>query len=693
MSDHLNREPMVDLFIFETTQLLEKLEQVILNGEKSGGFTQPVINEIFRIMHTIKGSSAMMLFQNISTLAHAVEDLFFFIREEKPENVNYSELLDLVFEGVDFFRGEMERIKNGDQADGEPGPLMGKIKGFLVVLKQHNLSPVREAGAEEKEDLPQKYYITQNKIPVPASKNAFEAVIFFEEGCEMESLRAYAFIHDLKERAADVYHLPGNLIDDDDSSRVIQEEGFRVLFITEQTYAAMHDFFMQIPFLQKLELIQLENDEKFKQLSQRRQVESDEACGEDGQLRNKGDQGEKGPQTNYQSMIPVHVAKLDKLMDLVGELVISEAMVTQNPDLKGLELDNFHKAARQLQKITGELQDVVMSIRMVPLATIFQKMIRVVRDMSKKLDKEVELAIIGEETEVDKNIIEHIADPLMHLIRNSLDHGIEPPLERQSKGKVEPAKITLEAKNAGGDVLILIKDNGRGLNKEKILARARENGLLHKPEGEFSDREIYHLIFLPGFSTKETVTEFSGRGVGMDVVARNIETVGGSVAVESREGEGTAIMLKIPLTLAIIDGMNIRVGSARYTIPITAIKESFRPQERDIITDPEGNEMMMVRGQCLPILRLHELYRVKAEAASFTDGIMILVEQDEKNLCIFADQLLGQQQVVVKALPGYIRNFKKIHGLAGCTLLGDGSISLILDIGGLIPEAGKAGNL
>jgi two-component system chemotaxis sensor kinase CheA len=317
---------------------------------------------------------------------------------------------------------------------------------------------------------------------------------------------------------------------------------------------------------------------------------------------------------------------------------------------------------------------------MVPLSATFIKMHRIVRDMCKKLDKDVQLEIIGEETEVDKNIIEHISDPLMHLVRNSVDHGIETAQERLDKGKSKTGTITLEAKNAGSDVMIIVRDDGKGLNKEKILKKARENNLLFKSEEEMTDKEIYNLILLPGFSTKEKVTEFSGRGVGMDVVTKNIESVGGTLTVDSVVDKGTIITLKIPLTLAIIDGMNIKVGKSRYTIPTISIKESFRPKESEIFHDPDGNEMIMVRGECYVIRRLHELYKVKTDITKLSEGIIIMVEQDEKTVCVFADELLGQQQVVVKALPGYIQNFKKIRGLAGCTLLGDGSISLILDI-------------
>ena len=249
--------------------------------------------------------------------------------------------------------------------------------------------------------------------------------------------------------------------------------------------------------------------------------------------------------------------------DLVGEMVISEAMVVQNPDLNGLQLDNFHKAARQHHKITSELQDTVMSMRMVPISATFLKMHRMVRDISRKQQKEMRLKIIGEETEVDKNLIEHISDPLMHLVRNAMDHGIESPDERLALGKPKSGTILLEAKNSGSDVLIIVKDDGKGLNKEEILTKAKELNLLYKPEADMTDDEIFNLVLLPGFSTKDDITELSGRGVGMDVVSKNIATIGGSIEIESMQDIGTTITLKIPLTLAIIDGMNIRVGTEK----------------------------------------------------------------------------------------------------------------------------------
>jgi two-component system chemotaxis sensor kinase CheA len=288
---------------------------------------------------------------------------------------------------------------------------------------------------------------------------------------------------------------------------------------------------------------------------------------------------------------------------------------------------------------------------------------------------------VGEETEVDKNIIDHIADPLMHLVRNSVDHGVEATEERIDLGKPQQGTVTLEARNDGGDVLIIVRDDGRGLDKEGIIKRAAQRGLLTKPAQEMSDKEIYSLIFLPGFSTNDEITEFSGRGVGLDVVVKNIEEVGGRVTVTSVKGQGSAFTMKFPLTLAIIEGMNLRVGTALYTLTITNIRESFRPKPGDTFYDPDGNEMIMVRGKCYPIVRLCDMFDIRSDAKEPCDGILIMAENGDHTVCLFADELLGQQEVVVKAMPQYI---KKTRGLSGCTLLGDGQISLILDVGGII---------
>ena len=388
-----------------------------------------------------------------------------------------------------------------------------------------------------------------------------------------------------------------------------------------------------------------------------------------------------------QSLISVNLAKLDALHDIVGEIITTESMVISNPDLEGLELESFNKAARDLKKLTGELQDTVMSIRMVPLAGVFQKMNRIVRDMRKKLGKEVDFVLEGEDTEVDKSIVDNLQDPLMHLVRNSMDHGIgeEDPETRKSLGKPAKGTIKLTAENASGEVIITVSDDGQGIDPEKIMAKAKKMGLLTKPESEYSEREIQNMILLPGFSTNEVVTEFSGRGVGMDVVKANVEKCGGQILVDSKKGAGTNFIIKIPLTMAIIDGMEITVGDLVFTVPISTIHESFKVEPGQLLRDTGGKEMIMIRGVVYPILRLHEKFMIDTEVTNLEDGILLLVETDNKSMCIFADKLIGEQQVVVKPFPKYLSRYNiKGEGLSGCTIMGDGSISLIIDTNTLI---------
>jgi two-component system chemotaxis sensor kinase CheA len=671
MSD-ISNEPLLDMYIFETEQLLEQLEQLMLNSEKADGFSKDTIDEVFRIMHTIKGSSAMMMFNAVSNLAHCVEDLFYILRNEEHEGNFSSYITDLVFEAIDFIKQEVERARSDDGVEGDPSDLINIIKEHINDLKFITSATVDTGNTSQSGDDPD----------VP--KHAFKAVLHFEEDCEMENIRAYSVVHHLQDVASEISHIPEDL-SADESSEVIKKDGFLIFFRSDLDHGQIQEVLLQTIFLKDLSLTELDAGEFIQSHEEKKPAENNSIEQSNPAKTTKAPNAKETQlSSSHQSILSVDVSKLDKLMDLVGEMVIAEAMVIQNPDLAGLELNSFQKAAQRLDKITKEIQDMVMSIRMVSLAATFQKMNRIVRDMCKKLEKEATLVIIGEETEVDKNIIEHISDPLMHLVRNALDHGIESAKERQAAGKDKCGTITLEAKSAGSDVLIVVRDDGRGLSRDKILMKAQEKGLIHKPESEMNDREVFNLILHPGFSTKDSVTEYSGRGVGMDVVAKNIEAIGGSVLVDSTPNAGTTITLKIPLTLAIVEGMNIKVGKSLFTLPTIAIRESFRPSPGGAFTDPEGNEMIMVRGECYPILRLHKYYRIPTDITEFTDGIIIMVEHDDKKLCIFADELLSQQQIVVKTLPKYIRNFKKINGLAGCTLLGDGNISLILDIGGLI---------
>lgn len=378
--------------------------------------------------------------------------------------------------------------------------------------------------------------------------------------------------------------------------------------------------------------------------------------------------------------IRVDLEKLDSLINLIGEIVIAENMVLHNPDLTGLELENFAKAGQHLSKIIRELQEMAMTIRMIPVSGLFRRMLRLVHDLSGKAGKKVSLELVGESTEVDKTVIEKITDPLVHLIRNSVDHGLEPPAERQAAGKNETGVIHLSAYHEEGNVLITITDDGRGLNRTKIIAKAEERGLLSCDPATMSDREVFNLIFLPGFSTAEKVTDVSGRGVGMDVVRRNLEEIKGKVEIKSNAGKGTTINMRIPLTMAIIDGMLIRVGKSFYILPILSLQESFRPASDAVTVTPDGQELVRVRDHLLPVLRLHDLHRIEPDNRALDRGILIVLDSGGKNVCLFADELLGQQQTVIKGLSSYITETGNVTAVSGCTILGNGEVCLILDV-------------
>jgi two-component system chemotaxis sensor kinase CheA len=677
-SDGVIREPLLEAYLFETMQLIEQLEEISIECEKGKVIETEAINEIFRIMHTIKSSSAMMMFNNISVLAHSLEDLFFFIRENKEVTIDFGKLFDLVLSGIDFIKGEIVKIQDNEVADGSNEILVLKSSTMLQSMKEENGLKNKGEFIRPKEDT--KHYISSHQNNDQEGQQKYIAKIFYEDGCEMENVRAYTVVHNLNNVANNICHIPKDIIENDESVKEIRENGFLVAFSTSLCVEKVEEQLNEIIFLKKLELEKVdEYPAEMTDLTNKRDIAVKEEVKEVTASKAEGEHINKNGK--QQSIISVNTSKLDMLLDLVGEIVISEAMVTKNPDLKGLQLDNFYKASRQLTKLTNELQDIVMSIRMVPVSITFHKMNRIIRDMSKKLNKEVELQIVGEETEVDKNIIDHISDPLMHLVRNSLDHGIEETKERMALGKPEVGKITLEAKNAGGDVFIIVRDDGRGLDRRKIYDKAKKQGLVTRPESELSDKEVFSYILLPGFSTKDSVTEYSGRGVGMDVAKKNIDSIGGTIFIESIKGQETKISIKIPLTLAIIDGLEVSVCNGKYTIPINNIRESFKAKEDDIIADAEGNELIMIRGQAYPIYRLHKLLNIKTNITSISEGIMVMVEDDIRVGCLFVDSLIGEQQVVVKALPSYI---KKTRGLAGCTILGDGNISLILDVSGIL---------
>ena len=715
MAEEFNTEDMLEIYLFENQQLLEQLQEIVLEQKDADCFDEDSINEIFRTMHTIKGSSGIMMFDNITAVSHKLEDVFYYLRESHPENVPHVELVEHVLEVEDFISNEMEKIRNGDAVDGDASELIANLDKFLEGIKSGSkgkgTTPPRENVHEE----PKQFYIA----PVATSASRFYKIyITFFPGTQMANIHAYKTVYALRELAEDLLYSPEDIISDESSSEVILQDGFRMLLQAQCSEEDIRKVISEGYDIQKVEIfeckaeeflqgfdfgghedVHIDLDSSVEVIEARAQAaaEEPEKKPEKPQIA-PGDfvikSKEPGKQkklakdkskTEKASFISVNVSKMDQLMDLIGELVISESVVLQNPDLKvpGLNLANFNKAAAQLAKISTDLQNVIMSMRMVPLTNTFQKMNRIVFDVSRKLGKDIEFEMIGEQTEVDKNIIEHISDPLMHLVRNAVDHGIETNKERIDSGKSDKGKVTLMARTEAGKVWISVQDNGKGLERDKILAKAKKQGILDekKPIESYTDKEIYQFITLPGFSTNEQITEYSGRGVGMDVVVQNIQAIGGMLDIESTPGFGSTMSLKIPLTLAIIDGIVMKTGESSFVLETGVIKEFVRVSEEMMIHEPNGEEYIMIRGDCFPVLRLGEWYGMSNYESSIEEGIMLILEVEDKKICLFVDKLVGEQEIVVKPIPSYI---KKVKGLSGCTQLGDGSIALILDPAGLI---------
>ncbi|MGC3874981.1 chemotaxis protein CheA [Halomonas sp. GXIMD04776] len=380
-----------------------------------------------------------------------------------------------------------------------------------------------------------------------------------------------------------------------------------------------------------------------------------------------------------ESSLRVPVDKVDQIINLVGELIITQSMLDQTAnEIDGVTHSALHNGLNLLQRNARDLQEAVMSIRMMPMDYVFSRFPRLVRDLAAKLNKDVELVTEGKSTELDKSLIERIIDPLTHLVRNSLDHGIELPDEREAKGKPRGGKLTLSAQHQGGNILIEVIDDGAGLNRQKLLAKAESNGLA--VSDNMSDDDVWQLIFAPGFSTAEQVSDVSGRGVGMDVVKRNIQAMGGHVEILSREGQGTTTRIVLPLTLAILDGMSIKVGEEVFILPLGAVLESLQPSRDDLYTMAGNDQLLKVRDEYLPVIALHKALDIDNARTELTECIVVIVQGEGRRYALMVDDLIGQQQVVVKNLE---TNYRKVPGISAATILGDGSVALILDIADL----------
>lgn len=693
-----NMESLLEVYLFETNGLLTHLDEILLRCEQAGDFDSESIDEIFRIMHTIKGSSAMMQFDSVATVTHKMEDLFYYVREHGISVEYNGPLTDLMFKSSDFLKTEVEKIENNEPLITNIGSLEQEINSFLKKISGQAQEETK-AGTESQSSIPAEQPIIETEAAVTSVPEALDATapvqtkqpavetgedfsfpvrVFFEEETEMVHLRALLLVHAIAENGITVRNVPERLDSEASAAEIIGKEGLLLLFQTKEDMEGS---------LKTIEnFVYTKNYTVLSSLTQQKeQAKSPNGQKTAANAEATANNGSGNHQAVKQNLINVNLSKLDNLMDLVGEIVITESMVTASHSVQQTSesgVDNsYTKASRQLRKLTDELQEIVMSIRMVPISGVFQKMRRIVRDMSKSLDKDADLMLIGEDTEVDKSIVDSINDPIMHVVRNAMDHGLEDRQTRLASGKPAKGTITLSAQNTGGEILITIEDDGQGIDREAVLAKAKRQGMLKKNEKEYSNREVYNFLLMPGFSTNEVVTEFSGRGVGMDVVKKNVEKVGGDVTITSEPGKGTKVLFKIPLTLAIVNGMKVSVGDTMFIIPTNNIKQLVKVTADQVLYDTSGNEIITMRNQYYPLIRLHSVFDLEPKAKTLEDSIVVQVENHEKIYCILADDLLGEQQVVVKGLPAYLNQFNiKNNGISGGAVLGDGSISLILDV-------------
>lgn len=621
--DDLVTPEMLSKFIQESDELLNDSEQMLLSWGEDFGKSENLA-ELFRDIHSFKGNCGFFGYSDLERLSHQMETVL--DAAKQGQDLGSSKPAEALLLMVDQLRVGLGSLADGGQGD------IPEIEKHLAALtnilgnSEKNEASKEDADEEKLADLLVEKGLVASGTMATLMRTKTRPLIDALVGCEIVSREQIEAVHD-----------------------------------SDQTPSAAPE--------QVVEKIH-KKPSAAKKPSVAKKTPAPQSPLKTSPIKRQD--------------LRVDLDKLDKLINLIGEMVIAENMLVNNPDLVGLELENFTKAGQQMSKIVRELQEMAMVIRMIPVSGLFRRMIRLVHDISAKAGKKVELVLTGEETEVDKTVIEQISDPLVHLLRNSLDHGLEGPEERVAAGKSEKGVVRLSAKHEEGEVWITVEDDGRGLNREKILCKAIEKGLIHGDGSDMSDRAVFNLIFQPGFSTAETITDISGRGVGMDVVRQNLEKIKGKIEVYSKPGQGSNIRLRIPLTLAIIDGLMIRVGKTRCILPLLSVREIFRPTSMALTHTPEGQDLVKVRENFVPVLRLHNVLQKKPDSFNLDEGTLVVLEHQDDRIGLFVDEILGQQQTVIKGLSNYLGNVKCA---SGCTILGNGDVCLILDVGSLVDIA------
>ena len=675
------------IFFEEAGENLDQMEQMLLSLDLSAANDEE-LNGIFRCAHSIKGGSATFGFADVAELTHKMESLLDRLR--RHEITPIPEMVDVLLESADASRSLLARHQAGGSGEAiSTLDLVRRISELAaglvpaaaptVPVAPPAMAPARVAspapapapvdgaralhiriGPLERVELADSIKELFRDIPGLGSISDLPCA---DTGCRLFSVSTTSTDDDLLDLFA--FHVSKEQV------QISAVAGAGVPVVVAQACVELGDAAVVYPPAHEAY--------GFFSGAPGEPLAADMA--DTGQSASaKPAARAASPAQMESTSIRVAVNKVDQLINLVGELVITQAMLAQTS--RGLEASvnqQLLAGLADLDRNTRDLQESVMSIRMIPMSTVFSRFPRMLRDLAGKLDKKVEFQTQGEATELDKGLVEKITDPLTHLVRNSVDHGIETPAERLAAGKSEHGTLTLAASHQGSSIVIEVRDDGRGMNREKILSKARERGL--DVSDQMADADVWQLIFAPGFSTADVVTDVSGRGVGMDVVKRNIAALNGSVEIDSVQGVGMRVAVRLPLTLAIMDGMSVGVGDEVYILPLSSVVESFQVKPDDVNTVAQGSQLVKVRDEYMPVIALERIFEVPRAEGSAPNAIMVVVESDGNRVALLVDELLGQHQVVVKNLES---NYRKVPNVSGATILGDGTVALILDTGSLV---------
>ncbi|HET7267170.1 MAG TPA: chemotaxis protein CheA [Oleiagrimonas sp.] len=658
-----------DTFFEEAEELLDDMEAQLLNLDLESPDPE-MLNAIFRAAHSIKGGAGTFGFSALQHTTHLLENLLDNAR--RGELILRRDLVDIFLETKDMMHDQLQAYRDGVEPDAEA---LARICSTLERLAAEELAADARVDADRGE---------AQAAPVPSATTATRTDAVPGSGATAGGYTVV--LSNVAESDRDL------LIEELDHLGSVIEHGgnvarYEVVFASAESAADIEAVMCFIVEPEQLDVVARPV------VAQAAVADDDRASAEPAPAVAAPAPKPSGKSLNHapeaggvarhkkpaESSIRVPVSKVDNIINLVGELIITQSMLDQMTDKSGVnDNDNLLSGINQLQRNARDLQEAVMSVRMVPMDYVFSRFPRLVRDLAGKLDKDVELVTTGRSTELDKSLTERIIDPLTHLVRNSLDHGIEHPQDREAKGKPRTGVLTLSAEHQGGNIVIEVRDDGNGLHRQPIMDKARERGLV--VSDAMSDEEVWQLIFAPGFSTAATISDVSGRGVGMDVVKRNIEAMGGHVEILSEPGRSTTTRIVLPLTLAILDGMLVRVGNETFILPVSVVLESLQPREEDLFAMTGGEQLLKVRDEYLPLVPVHAALHVPDAKTDPMQAIAVVVQARGRRYAVLVDDLLGQQQVVVKNLE---TNYRKVPGISAATILGDGSVALILDVNNL----------